>query len=66
MPVRANVPIGSAQRITGHTNRTTTAIYLHSIRQADKQTTNVLDDQFAGQFLEKVSHQQKKGYRIVR
>ena len=60
MPVRANVPIGSAQRITGHTNRTTTAIYLPSIGQADKQTTGVPDDQFAGQFLEKVSHQQKR------
>ena len=34
---RANVPIGSFQRLLGYENRTTTEIYLHSIGESERQ-----------------------------
>ena len=40
----ANVNIGSIQRILGHENRTTTAIYLHSIGESEREAMKVFEE----------------------
>lgn len=40
---RANVPIGTTQRILGHDSRTTTEIYLHSIGDAEREAMAVFE-----------------------
>jgi integrase len=40
---RANVNLGSIQRILGHENRTTTEIYLHSIGEAEREAMNIFE-----------------------
>jgi len=40
---RANVNLGSIQRILGHENRTTTEIYLHSIGETEREAMKVYE-----------------------
>ena len=40
---RANVNLGSIQRILGHEDRTTTEIYLHSIGEAEREAMKVFE-----------------------
>jgi integrase len=40
---RANVPIGSIQRILGHESRTTIEIYLHSIGEAEREAMEIFE-----------------------
>lgn len=42
---QARVPIGSIQRILGHESRATTEIYLHSVRQSERDAMTVFEDE---------------------
>ena len=41
---RANVNIGSIQRILGHEHRGTTEIYLHSIGEAEREAMKIFEE----------------------
>ena len=51
-----NIPIGSIQRILGHSSKMTTEIYLHQIAEADRHAIKVLEQADSGYFLTHKSH----------